>query len=282
MHVKTHSCLLDGHPYYDMLECPNRHKRGRITSSSFIWALNSVDKVISWESNSSFSSRTIHGFLVRKLGMGIVSGEYPPGVIMPNEAELLKANGVSRTAMREAIKILTAKGLLESRPRVGLRVRPARDWNLLDPDVLGWYCEVGGFAKIAPKVMQMRQMFEPYAAAQAASNHTEAELANMSGCYQRMANATNPDDWVTSDLAFHEAILAATGNELLIPLGNMIREGLRSIFTVSEHNIEDKAAALTLHKDVLDAIAAKDEAQAHATMLRVLARSSATIQEETC
>jgi DNA-binding FadR family transcriptional regulator len=238
-----------------------------------------MDKVISWESNSSFSSRTIHGFLVRKLGMGIVSGEYPPGVIMPNEAELLKENGVSRTAMREAIKILTAKGLLESRPRVGLRVRAARDWNLLDPDVLGWYCEVGGFSSIAAKVMQMRQMFEPFAAAQAAVQRTDAQLENLTHCYQRMANATNLDDWTTSDLAFHEAILAATGNELLIPLGNMIREGLRTIFTLSEHDVGDKLITLSLHKEVLDAISAKNAAQAHATMLKILARSSATIDD---
>jgi DNA-binding FadR family transcriptional regulator len=242
--------------------------------------LNSVDTFVNWQTNSSFSSRTIHGFLVRKLGIGIVSGVYTAGAIMPNEAELLKENGVSRTAMREAIKILTAKGLLESRPRVGLRVRPAKDWNLLDPDVLGWYCEHGGFQAIAPKLMQMRQMFEPYAASLAAMQHTPEQLAHLTSCYERMATATNMDDWISSDLTFHEAILAATGNDLLVPLGNMIREGLRIMFTVSAKNTEDAFYSLPLNKAVLDAIAAHDPAAAHSTMMTILQRSAETIGHE--
>jgi DNA-binding FadR family transcriptional regulator len=236
-----------------------------------------VDNFINWQSNSSFSSRTIHGFLVRKLGIGIITGVYPAGEVMPNEAELLKENGVSRTAMREAIKILTAKGLLESRPRVGLRVRPAKDWNLLDPDVLGWYCEHGGFQSIAPKLIQMRRMFEPYAASLAATQHTPEQLAHLQECYHKMATASNLDDWVGSDLMFHEAILAATGNELLVPLGNMIREGLRIMFTVSATNVEDAFYSLPLHKDVLDAIVAGDAQGAHAKMLIILDRSAETM-----
>lgn len=236
-----------------------------------------MDNFINWQSNSSFSSRTIHGFLVRKLGIGIVSGFYPAGAIMPNEAELLKENGVSRTAMREAIKILTAKGLLESRPRVGLRVRPAKDWNLLDPDVLGWYCENGGFAKIAPKLMQMRRMFEPFAASMAARYHTPEQLAYLVACYDRMATASSLDDWIAADLMFHEAILAATSNELLVPLGNMIREGLRILFTVSANNTEDAFYSLPLHKAVLDAIVAADPDDAYAKMVIILDRSDETM-----
>lgn len=239
-----------------------------------------MDKVISWQSNSSFSSRTIHGFLVRKLGVGIVSGVYPPGVIMPNEAQLLKENGVSRTAMREAIKILTAKGLLESRPRVGLRVRPAKDWNLLDPDVLGWYCENGGFSIIAPKLMQMRKMFEPFAASLAAANRTQEQLTHITTCYQRMANASTADEWVTADLTFHEAVLTATGNELLVPLGNMIREGLRIMFSITAKDSEGGFESLPLHKAVLDAIAAKNPLMAHTQMMLILDRSTQTIEHE--
>jgi DNA-binding FadR family transcriptional regulator len=240
-----------------------------------------VDNFINWQSNSSFSPRTIHGFLVRKLGIGIVSGLYPAGQIMPNEAELLKENGVSRTAMREAIKILTAKGLLESRPRVGLRVRLAKEWNLLDPDVLAWYCEHGGFIKVAPKLMQMRRMFEPFSAGLAATNHTPEQLAHLTSCYDRMARSSNLDDWIAADLTFHEAILAATGNELLVPLGNMIREGLRILFTVSANNAEDSFYSLPLHKDVLDAIAARDSASAMAKMVIILDRSDETMNVNT-
>ncbi|MES2934446.1 MAG: FadR/GntR family transcriptional regulator [Pseudomonadota bacterium] len=239
-----------------------------------------MDIVTNWQPKTSYSARTIHGFLVRKLGVSIVSGVYPAGAMMPVEAELLKENGVSRTAMREAIKILTAKGLLESRPRVGLRVRQARDWNLLDPDVLGWYCECGGFADIAPKLIQMRCMVEPFAAGIAATQHTQAQIEHLESCYEAMARARNLEDWITSDLSFHEAILAATGNELLIPLGNMIREGLRIMFGVSAESTKNPFYSLPLHKAVLDAIKARDPLAAQSAMQAILDGSALTIAQK--
>jgi DNA-binding FadR family transcriptional regulator len=239
-----------------------------------------VNKIANWQINPSFSSRTIHGYLVRKLGINIVSGLFPPGSIMPNEAQLLQENGVSRTAMREAIKILTAKGLLESRPRVGLRVRVAKDWNLLDPDVLGWYCEHGDFATIAPKLNQMRRMVEPFAAALAAKYANAEQLAQLRHAYEGMAQAHNVDEWITFDLAFHEAILAASGNELLVPLGNMIREGLRTIFTVSANDPNNTTYSLPMHKAVLDAIANGDAVMAESKMLEILQKSSEAIGYE--
>lgn len=237
-----------------------------------------VNKIANWQVNPSFSARTIHGFLVKKLGLEIVAGRYQPGQIMPNEAVLLQENGVSRTAMREAIKILTAKGLLESRPRVGVRVRPSKDWNLLDPDVLAWYCEQGGFARIAANLIQMRRMVEPFAAALAASQRSEQQLAQLQACYAGMEQARDVDEWVAHDLAFHEAILSAAGNELLVPLGNMIREGLRTLFVVSASDPEKISDAMPMHKAVLDAITSRDAGAAERCMVAILEKSATAIE----
>jgi DNA-binding FadR family transcriptional regulator len=129
--------------------------------------------------------------------------------------------------------------------------------------------------------MQMRRMFEPFSAGLAALNHTPEQLAHLTSCYERMARSSSLDDWIAADLTFHEAILAASGNELLVPLGNMIREGLRILFTVSANNASDSFYSLPLHKDVLDAITARDPVAANAKMVIILDRSDETMNVNT-
>ncbi len=99
------------------------------------------------------------------LGTAILRGDYAPESILPREAELMGTLGVSRTVLREALRTLTSKGLIESRPRVGTRVRPKHAWNLLDVDVLDWYSRVAEPMQFALKLQEMREMIEPYAAA---------------------------------------------------------------------------------------------------------------------
>ena len=112
--------------------------------------------------STTYSGRNLHGQVVKSLGHGVVGGAYPAGELLPNEEVLCRTLDVSRTALREAIKVLAAKGLLESRPRVGTWVRPQASWNMLDPDVLSWRCATGPDAQFMRHLTEMREIKHPY------------------------------------------------------------------------------------------------------------------------
>src|ERR1700730_17086223 len=123
--------------------------------------------------------------------------------------------GVSRTVLREAIKTLTAKGLIESRGKLGTRVRERKYWNLLDPTILHLYCQVVEYSTFAENFQQIRTIIEPEAAALAAEHHSGRQLKALEEAYLAMESAKNIDEWTAADLSFHEAILDATGNPFM-------------------------------------------------------------------
>jgi len=179
----------------------------------------------------------LHHSLAQDIGARILRGEYAPGSLLPNEAEWCDVYGVSRTAVREAIKMLAAKGLIVSRPKIGSRVRPREVWNLLDRDVLAWYWAASDQHHFLSNVQQMREMLEPEVTALAALNHTPPQLAAIEAAYVGMVDSTNVADWNTHDVKFHLAILGAAGNELLVPLGFMIESALSNMFEfTASHN----------------------------------------------
>ncbi|MCX7279363.1 MAG: GntR family transcriptional regulator, partial [Burkholderiales bacterium] len=104
-----------------------------------------------------YTGRNLHGQVVSELGKRIVSGIYPAEAVLPNEEQLCQELEVSRTALREAVKVLAAKGLLESRPRIGTRVRNRDLWNLLDPDILAWRCAIGADAEFLRHLTELRE-----------------------------------------------------------------------------------------------------------------------------
>ena len=160
----------------------------------------------------------LHHILAQDIGARILKGEFAPGSLLPREAEWGRSFGVSRTAVREAIKMLMAKGLIVSRPKIGSRVQPRSSWNLLDRDVLAWYCAATDYRHFLASVQQVRRILEPEAAALAASNHTPAQLADIEAAFVDMRLADSVGAWNAADVRFHLAILAAAGNELLVPL----------------------------------------------------------------
>ncbi|WP_455775713.1 FadR/GntR family transcriptional regulator, partial [Burkholderia stabilis] len=166
--------------------------------------------------------RDLHGQTAFRLATAILRGDYPPESLLPREPDLMEMYGVSRTVMREALRTLTSKGLVESRPKVGTRVRPRDAWNLLDADLLDWYARVAPPLAFALKLQEMREMIEPYAAALAARTHTPEAFDAIDDAARAMAAARNVDEWVRADLRFHLSVLAAGGNELLVPLGALI------------------------------------------------------------
>jgi DNA-binding FadR family transcriptional regulator len=178
--------------------------------------------------------------------------------------------GVSRTVLREALRTLTSKGLIGSRPKVGTRVRPKSAWNLLDADVLDWYSRVAPPLQFAIKLQEMREMIEPYAAALAAANREDATLAMLTDAHRAMTEAQNVDEWVRADLRFHLGVLAACSNELLIPLGTLIERTLEGQLRLNAKRAEVYNASLAEHTAVFDAIVARDETAARRAMADLL------------
>lgn len=205
-----------------------------------------------------------------ELGSAILRGDYAPMQVLPREAELMKTFDVSRTVLREALRTLTSKGLVESRPRVGTRVRAREAWNLLDADVLEWYARVAPPVGFALKLQEMREMIEPYAAGLAASLYDAQALAALRDAHEAMTFARNVDEWVRADLRFHLAVLAACRNELLVPLGALIARTLEAQLRINAGRADVFNAALPEHGAVLDAIVERDAARATSAMAALL------------
>jgi DNA-binding FadR family transcriptional regulator len=177
---------------------------------------------------------------------------------------------VSRTVLREALRTLTSKGLIESRPRVGTRVRPKHAWNLLDVDVLDWYSRVAEPVAFALKLQEMREMIEPYAAALAAASRTDEAFNALAAAHAAMVAARNVDEWVRADLQFHLSVLIACSNELLIPLGTLIERTLEAQLRLNAKRAEVFNASLSEHTAVFEAIRDRDAAAAREAMAGLL------------
>ena len=140
----------------------------------------------------------------------IIRGEWSPGDSIGNEAALMDGQGVSRTTVREAVKILASKGLLEVRPRTGTRVLPPERWNVLDPDMLDWMFAGPLTTALMRHLHELRTIIEPAAAALAAERATDAERARICACVDRMDEAgEDTPAFVAADVEFHTTILEA-------------------------------------------------------------------------
>ncbi|HYG90962.1 MAG TPA: FadR/GntR family transcriptional regulator [Azospirillum sp.] len=226
----------------------------------------------------TYSRRSLHGRVAHDLGARIAGGDYAPGSVLPSEAVLGASFGVSRTVLREAVKVLAAKGLVEARPKVGTRVRPRSDWNMLDPDVLAWQCAVGDLAGLAEDLLEIRRVVEPQAAAMAASRATDAEIRGIAEAFAAMAGAPDAETSVEPDVRFHVAIMEATHNAFLRPLGALIRVALRASFRLSKSSPGAHERSLPDHEAVLDAIRARDDEAARNAMRVLLDRTAEDIR----
>jgi len=231
---------------------------------------------------TTYPRRSLHGQVAHEIGLRIVRGELAPGDILPNESDLSAELDVSRTALREAFKVLAAKGLVEARPRTGTRIRPRQAWNLLDPDILAWQFAVSPMERFFRDLFQVREIIEPAAAAIAAEKQRPEDVAEIRRAYRAMVEAAPDDqpedDWTDADLRFHQAILSATGNELLGPLGSLIEAALAISFKLTSSRPRGRLDSLPRHKVVLDAIERGDPASAREAMRGLLGESIDDLQ----
>jgi DNA-binding FadR family transcriptional regulator len=218
----------------------------------------------------TYPRRGLHGAVVHEIGVRIVNGELKPGDTLPDNG-FVGESEVSRTVVREAIKVLAAKGLVESRPKVGTRVRPRRDWNLLDPDLLAWQIEVGPDAEFLGQALELRRMIEPAAARLAAERATDAEIAALYEAYEAMAAAGDDlDAFMEPDLRFHSLLLESCRNELLEHMNEIFTAVLRTIFAYSSSSSRSYPRAARRHRAIVKAIEARDPDAAEQAVLRLI------------
>ncbi|OWQ84127.1 GntR family transcriptional regulator [Roseateles aquatilis] len=202
--------------------------------------------------------KSMHGRIVGELGLMIVSGELQPGDRLPGELQLLDRYEVSRPVLREAVRVLVAKGLVVSRQRAGAIVRPRGEWHLLDPDVLCWLIQARPSREFMNTLLEVRRIFEPAAAALAARSATEAQVRGIEQDYADMVAATDVEQLLEPDLAFHRHIAEATNNDLLAYIGNMLSLALRESFLLSSQLPDMHQIALPRHLAILAAIRNRD------------------------
>jgi len=214
-----------------------------------------------------------HDKIVRSLGVQILAGDLPVGGNLPPEPRLLERFGVSRTALREAIKTLSAKGLLVAKTRVGTRVADRAQWNYFDPDVLAWRVEAGVDAEFRRNLAEVRLALEPTAAALAAERRTPEDLAAMTRALERMGAETgSPVGFARADLELHLAVGAASRNPMIRSMAAVIQAALMEAFTISPPVQRPGLHAETVaaHARIVDCIAARDADGAAAAMRAVI------------
>lgn len=199
-----------------------------------------------------------------QLGAAIVRGDYGENQSLPTEALLCEQFDISRSVIREAVKMLTAKGLISSRPRQGIRVQPNNRWNMFDEDVLEWTLSSRPSLELLREFTELRMGIEPEAAILAARRQNRPAIADIETALMRMEAAERgQDDPLEADIAFHTAILLASENRFFIQLRSFIQTALRVSITSTNQLKGVEVASQSDHRAVYDAIAVGDGEAAH-------------------
>jgi DNA-binding FadR family transcriptional regulator len=225
-----------------------------------------------------YPHRNLHGQIVHTLGRRILRGDIRPG----DALQAGTAMAASRTALREAIKVLAAKGLVEARPKVGTRVSPRESWNLLDPDVMAWQHDGTPRPTFLKKLTEVRAVIEPQAAALAAERIDRQTAAVLEAAFADMAAACakpggDVDAFVEADMRFHLLILRACGNELLEQMTRMVYSALVVSFRTTSRLPGSSRRSLPKHRAILRAILAGQPRKAHAAMESLVAETAREI-----
>lgn len=223
------------------------------------------------------SGSSVHASVASEIGLRIVRGDYPPGTILPNEAKWTEIFDVSRSAVREAIKMLMAKSLLASRPKIGSWVEPKEHWNLLDRDVLSWYAASPDREGFLRTVQEFRHIIEPEATALAAEHRTEEQMDEISQALRDMGNAASLQQRTEADTRFHVAILRASGNDLLVPLGVLIESALNHLFVHVTREDSSLQRAQKLHENIEKCIRLQRPNSARNAVRKLLANTDEII-----
>ena len=231
-----------------------------------------------FERDSAIS--TMSAQVARIIGTRIASGEFLPGDTLPIENELCQAYGVSRSTIREAVKNLAAKRLVEVSPKVGTRVLPFADWNLLDQDVLSWRLNAQFDKRIVEDLYEMRQCFEPRACFLAARDGTVEDHDRIRRRFADLVSMLNqPALAAGAEAEFHLAIIAATHNGLFVTIGGAVKTALKVSFSLTQKSANGQSIDLRPYEAVLSAILARHADEADDAMRRLLDLSRLRVLE---
>ncbi|MES2337224.1 MAG: FadR/GntR family transcriptional regulator [Pseudomonadota bacterium] len=211
------------------------------------------------------------GSLAQQLAVQILKGELPPGHVFPGEIEFSGQLGISRSVLREALRILAAKGLIDSRPKAGTRVTARRHWSLLDPDLLAWQFEAEPTLEFLRDLFELRMVVEPSVAAFAAIRRTEAQVAEMGVALTAMAeHGLAVEAGRVADQRFHTVMLEASGNEAIVALSSTIMAAIGWTTVYKQRNGALPRDPVPEHRAVHAAIARRDATGAEAAMRELL------------
>jgi len=209
--------------------------------------------------------------VARELGRRVVAGVYKSGDFIEDENTLAEKFGVSRTVIREAVKILSSKGLCGIRRGIGTRVEPRTAWRLLDEDVLAWHQSAPPRVETMAQLMEMRLILEPNAAKWAATRATESDLDAIVQAVATMEQSkSDADAFVVADAGFHRAVLRAAHNEFMAALEGVIYAALLTSIGLTNNDPADNESSIPFHRAVSDAIARQDGDAAEEQMRRLL------------
>jgi len=216
------------------------------------------------------AQKNLSYILAERLAQRILKGVYPVGSILPGEMELSALFSVSRTAVREAVKTLTAKGMLLPRPRIGTRVMPRAQWNFLDKELLAWWMTKDNLDFIVDDFIIMRHSIEPQACALAAIHSDDIQQQKLISIMKEMVSLQNTFDknqWIETDMAYHELVYEMSGNAFMTSFANLFRPVYYNYFTAITDN---KVVKLDLHQAIVDAICQRDSQAAFAACVALL------------
>ncbi|SMC97884.1 FadR/GntR family transcriptional regulator [Rhizobium sp. RU36D] len=205
------------------------------------------------------------------IAQDICADRYPPGSQLPRENDLCEIYGVSRTVIRESLKILESKGLLRGKPRVGTVVCDKDDWNILDADVLEW---IGPYIKdfdLLGCILEARRTIEPVAAELAAERATTQQIADLENAWRQMRDSSDdPERFTEADVQFHAVLLAASHNQVFRRLSSAIHAALRYALHASNVAVESREDAVIIHGELVEALRMRDRAKARDAANRML------------
>jgi GntR family galactonate operon transcriptional repressor len=224
--------------------------------------------------------RSLVDRVVQVIGQDIATGRFPPGAQLPNETEWCERLDVSRSVLREALRVLVSKNLIDIRARSGGRVCDQAAWNLLDPDILIWRAQGEQQDAYVTELFELRRVLEPAAAGLAAARISPLQLAELTRAYEEMAAAgEDTARFFEPDVRFHRTILGAVGNALFHALGQTVTVALDITLRLSLDAPKGQQQSLPFHKTVLEAITGRDAPAAAAAMLALVDASERDVAE---
>jgi DNA-binding FadR family transcriptional regulator len=225
----------------------------------------------------------LHDRITRELALTVIrAAERSSPFAFPNENELSQQLGVSRTVVRESMKVLAAKGLIEMRPRAGTRALPRTDWNMLDPDILAWQAQLRPDARFLWELCEVRLAIEPTASGFAAVRATAEEVQNIEDCLEEreaVAQTSDKAKMIDLDLQFQAAIVAACHNSLLAYLSAIIREPLRVALQQTTRSQANVALEIEAHRKLVEALRRKNPVAAHKAAERAVGLAMLAVEE---